>query len=124
MDDTARDARDVRDFLEFRAETKLKLEHIGLTLERLHPLLEARSGERVEMQAMARDVGELRKEGAVMRSEIKTASEAADARMDRLEDRQKRTLSIMLGVSLALQAVGGLLVWALNAGVLKLSGAP
>jgi hypothetical protein len=110
----------IREFIEFRAETRLELGHIRDTLARLRPIEEARSGERMEIQTLAREVNELRQDGAATRAEIKQANASADARMDRLEDRQKRTLAIMLGVSMALQAVGALLVWALNAGLLKM----
>src|SRR5688500_18248228 len=98
----------------------MELGHIRDALARLRPLQEARSGERMEIQTLVREVGELRQDGAATRAEIKLANEAADARMDRLEDRQKRTLAIMLGVSITLQAVGALLAWALNAGLLKM----
>ena len=114
----------IRDFIEFRAETRLKLAHISDVLEHLRPLQEERSGERFEIRTIVRQVEELREDGIATRAEIKQANESADKRMDRLEDRQKRTLAIMLGVSVTLQVVGGILVWALNAGVLKFGGPP
>jgi hypothetical protein len=117
------DAR-IRDFVEFRAETRLELAYVREALARLRPIEDARSGERAEREQLVSQVSELRKESAETRAEIKQANAAADARMDRLEDRQKRTLAIMLGVSVALQVVGGLLLWAFNAGVLQLGGGP
>lgn len=114
----------VLEFLEFRAETRTELAHIREALGRLRPLQEARSGDQAEREQIVREVVELRKEGAETRADIKSANAAADARMDRLEYRQNRTLAIMLGVSLTLQLVGGLLVWALNAGLLKIGAAP
>jgi uncharacterized coiled-coil DUF342 family protein len=110
----------IREFIEFRAETKVVLAQFKEVIDRLRPLQDARSGERMEIQALVREVGELRQDGAATRAEITSANKAADARMDRLEGRQKRTVAIFIGVSATLQVVGGLLMWALNAGLLKI----
>lgn len=112
-----------REFIEFKAETRLQLTSMREMLDRLRPLQDERSGQLFEMRSITLQVEELRKDGIATRAEIRQANEDSDKRMDRLEDRQKRALAIMLGVSVTLQAVGGLLVWALNTGLLKL-GAP
>lgn len=97
------------DFIRFRAETEVQLAHFREMFARLMPLHEQRSGDRQEIHAI--------KEGM---AEIKGSVAAVEVKVDKITDGQRRMIAVMF----ALQVLGGLLVWLMNAGVLKFGAPP
>jgi ABC-type uncharacterized transport system ATPase component len=98
-----------RSFETFQAETRLELAHLREAMLRLLPIHEQRSGDRAEMAALQRDVHEITKDVA-----------AVGEKVDKLTDGQRRMVVIVL----ALQGAAVILMWLLNAGVIRFGGAP
>lgn len=98
-----------RDFAAFEAETRLRLAHLTEMYHRILPIHEQRSGDRAEMASLQRDVHDIKEDVGEVRKEVKT-----------LTDTQRR----MFAIFFALQVVAGIIMWALNSGVMKLGGPP
>jgi hypothetical protein len=103
------DPERAREFEVFRAETSLQIAHLREMVHRLMPIHEARSGDRAEMSALQHDVTEIKDDVAAVRRDVKA-----------LTDSQRR----MIAVLLALQVVGGLLMWLSSTGLLQIGGPP
>lgn len=101
--------RERGDFSEFRAQTRLEIAHLREMLQRIMPMHEQRSGDRAEIAAIHKDMAEIKTDVSEVRKDVGA-----------LKTAQMRMLAILF----ALQVIGGVLMWLLNAGVIHVGASP
>lgn len=104
----AADDRD-SEFAAFRAETTLQLAHMREAVLRLMPIHDARSGDRMEMDTLKKDVAEIK----VELGEVHTA-------VGKVSDSVKKMSAILVG----LQVAAWIFMWALDKGLIQIGGPP